>query len=95
MTIVPDEEPAVLQRLRECLHELATDETALKEAVVRCAAEARDTLPPEVLIRVVREELPGIAKVHGFDYWRTKTHVIDWLLTVYYGPNEMGEKSEP
>jgi hypothetical protein len=80
------EDPAVVE-LRGCLHEHARDLARLQEAVMRCASEARDRLlPPEALIKVVREELPALAARHQFDVWQVKHQIIEWLLTAYYGP---------
>jgi hypothetical protein len=79
------EDPALVE-LRGCLREHARDRAKLREAVIRCATEARDRLPPEALIKVVREELPALAEKHHFDFWQVKHEIIEWLLTAYYGP---------
>jgi hypothetical protein len=90
------EDPAVVA-LRSCLYEQAgRDHAALRKAVMRCATEVRERLPPEALIKVVREELPALATKYSFDYWQVKAEMVSWLLTAYYGPkDDPGPPSAP
>ncbi len=89
------EAPAVVA-FRECLYiyARAQDYASLREAVLHCAAVARGTLPPELLIKVLREELPAIAGQLDVNYWRAKTDIIDWILTAYFGPKDADSRQE-